>query len=264
VTPRRGGLRPTPDDHHALRHGSPQTGTLRSRVRSSASPPAGVDLRHLVHEVLDQGQTNSCGGQAVAQAVRLSARANGAENPPLPSRRYLYHDAVGYGHAHRAEAFADLGTTFGDIFSATAWVGVVDEVEWPWNEERVLEQPPLRLFRHGSDYRWSVDGFLRFEDGERSLGLRHALDAMYPTVIGLSIDEAFEAMDGPSVITKMGAPIGGHALAAVGYDPEGLWIVNSWGRGWRNAGFAKIAWSVIESPVLMDAWAVSIAPPRVV
>ncbi len=36
--------------------------------------------------------------------------------------------------------------------------------------------------------------------------------------------------------------LGGHAYAIVAYDKKGLWIQNSWGRGWGKGGFARIAY----------------------
>ncbi len=35
---------------------------------------------------------------------------------------------------------------------------------------------------------------------------------------------------------------GGHAFAIVGYDSEGLWIQNSWGRGWGLNGFGHLSY----------------------
>jgi len=37
--------------------------------------------------------------------------------------------------------------------------------------------------------------------------------------------------------------LGGHAFAIVGYDREGLWIQNSWGRGWGSSGLARLSYA---------------------
>ena len=55
---------------------------------------------------------------------------------------------------------------------------------------------------------------------------------------------------------------GGHAFAIVGYDADGLWIQNSWGKDWGRRGFGRISyddWLTNAS----DVWVARLAVPIV-
>lgn len=43
-----------------------------------------------------------------------------------------------------------------------------------------------------------------------------------------------------AVICREPRSAGGHAFALVGYDAEGFWVQNSWGKKWGYKGFAKL------------------------
>ncbi|MCZ6660092.1 MAG: C1 family peptidase [bacterium] len=54
--------------------------------------------------------------------------------------------------------------------------------------------------------------------------------------------------------------VGGHAFAIVGYNLEGFWIQNSWGKGWGRKGIAL--WPYEDwAENLMDAWVFRMAVP---
>lgn len=69
------------------------------------------------------------------------------------------------------------------------------------------------------------------------------------------------------VIRRSGSADGGHAIALVGYTPQGFIIQNSWGPGWGAGGFALLPYedflmhatdvwvAQLGVPVTMDLWA---------
>lgn len=69
------------------------------------------------------------------------------------------------------------------------------------------------------------------------------------------------------VIKRRGSADGGHAIAIVGYSPEGFVVQNSWGRDWGAGGFALLPYedflmhatdvwvAQLGVPVTMDLWA---------
>ncbi|WP_018077230.1 C1 family peptidase [Thiobacillus denitrificans] len=69
------------------------------------------------------------------------------------------------------------------------------------------------------------------------------------------------------VIKRSGSADGGHAIALVGYTPQGFIIQNSWGPGWGAGGFALLPYedfllhatdvwvTQLGVPVTMDLWA---------
>src|SRR3954447_2253172 len=46
-----------------------------------------------------------------------------------------------------------------------------------------------------------------------------------------------------------GAMLGGHMIAAYGYDQTGVKIANSWGTGWGRAGWATLSWDFVNKYV---------------
>ena len=53
---------------------------------------------------------------------------------------------------------------------------------------------------------------------------------------------------------------GGHAFALVGYDEEGFWLQNSWGKGWGKGGYAHLSYSDwLENG--MDVWVARLGAP---
>jgi hypothetical protein len=263
VSARVHAWRPTPPNHPACGQHA-RSARLGARLAPAPSlPPDAVDLRFLVPEVLDQGATSTCAAHAVAQAIRCRAQCAwpGILPPPLPSRRALYRDALGYAEHERGEPVVDEGTTFGDLFAGAAIAGVVPESVWPWDEAHPIADLPPEVERIGADHRWQIDGYLRLDDADRRGAISRAIAAGHPVVIGATIDEAFEAEAGAELVTSFGDAIGGHAMAVVGYDAEGVWLVNSWGPSWRAGGFARLAWALVESDRVGEAWAISVAPP---
>ena len=244
--------RPTPADHPA--RSSPQVEALSPKLGASSAVPDAVDISAGV-EILDQGNTNTCAAQAVAQAIRLAAGLGS----PLPSRRYLYRCAVGYAHWHRGELVEDAGTMFGDVLSGAWLAGLVPESAWPWDEAHPLADMPPGVLRAGADHEWAPEGgYAPLLDSQ---AVRRALAAGHPVVFGLLVDEAFLETDGPALVSTLGEPIGGHAMVAVGYSREGLIVANSYGRNWRAGGFATIAWDLIDGNRAVDFWAIDAAPP---
>lgn len=257
MSERTHALGPTPDDHVACA-GAGAVG----RVVSAPRPvPASVDLSAHVVDVLDQGATSTCAAHAVAQALRTLAHSQGVASPTLPSRRYLYRDALGYAKATRGEAIRDQGVVLGDLFTAASWAGVVPEPEWPWNAARVTEEPPFAVLRVGREQRWSVDGYHRLDTEARAVQLKQALAAGHPCVFGGDVDEAFEQPDGPALVTSVGTSLGGHAMLAVGYDEDGVLICNSWGSSWRDRGYVRMAWRLFLSRAVWEVWAIDASPP---
>lgn len=53
---------------------------------------------------------------------------------------------------------------------------------------------------------------------------------------------------------------GGHAFAIVGYDADGFWIQNSWGKGWGRQGFGHLSYGDwLENA--MDVWVARLGAP---
>jgi C1A family cysteine protease len=74
-------------------------------------------------------------------------------------------------------------------------------------------------------------------------------------VFGTLIDEAFRDRGGPSVVdAPKGATIGGHAMIIVGYIGGKFLVKNSWGKGWRQGGYAFFTPEYIAWEDTWDLW----------
>jgi hypothetical protein len=60
----------------------------------------------------------------------------------------------------------------------------------------------------------------------------------------------------------VGSIVGGHYVYGVGYTPDYLWCVNSWGLGSGVNGLIKVAWNaVVDGRVCSDRYLVTFAEP---
>jgi hypothetical protein len=92
--------------------------------------------------------------------------------------------------------------------------------------------------------------------------VKSQLNAGLPIVIGATVDEGFKKASGKDYVWKetIGNPLGGHAMAVVGYDDDrGAYkIINSWGTDWGDGGYGWISYDhfakvVNEAYVAKDA-----------
>lgn len=213
------------------------------------------DLRPLIREVFDQGQTNTCVANAVVSAKAMRDVARGLSWKPA-SRIWVYRlGALALGDAGRDSdgRLLDLGIRPRDALCALAKLGVPPEHEWPFEIERLQEQPPWNLRRRAVEARLSYFRCATLAD------IRVALSYRYPVVVGFHVDRTFLEERGPEHIEDFdqSALVGGHMVTLVTDEPDRdrLWLLNSYGSGWRKRGLVSISASAVARRKV-DAWAV--------
>lgn len=76
-------------------------------------------------------------------------------------------------------------------------------------------------------------------------GLKRAIHRYGTCLLGFSITSGWYAHVGKLVMERAGGTIeGGHAVICTGYNDIGVFIQNSWGESWGKYGFACIPWNV--------------------
>lgn len=231
-------------------------------ILSRIEPLEKVNLDWTVIEVLDQGKTSTCTVQAINQAGRCTNVINGEKAPPLWNRCVPYYDG-------RDDTSIDVGAQPRRIFGAYWLYGYCLDSLWPFTPDKVFRRPPPRL-RSQSYPQVGKLGFLRTSDdggAKRVDQIKRALSGMFFVTLALSVDEAFIHYKG-GTWTKTGAEVGRHYVCVVGYDAEGIWVVNSWGmwglpdsNGRFQGGFGRIGWDMVEDPALCtDAYVITLAP----
>lgn len=212
-----------------------------------AAIPAAASLRDHVVEVLNQGDTSSCVANSWAQALRIADMVAGVKEPPLPSRQYLYYNA----RAYDGGPIADQGTQLRSCAQGVIKFGRPPESAWPFVESYINERPPWEAYREGYDFKGPA-GYYRVATIAE---LKQALAASKPVVGGASVGQSIMEYTGGIYDPPADEPsIGGHALTFVGYTPDYIEIVGSWGASYGEQGFMRVsyAWAATFS----DLWAV--------
>lgn len=218
--------------------------------------PESVDLRPLLAPIVDQGGTESCPGQAGANAICQALRRVNP-NAERPSALLLWDMARGLD-GHRG---LNIGSTLGAIEEAARVAGFAPESAVPWDERRACEG----LF--ADEYQAAIlqlgirSHRVFAESDERVAAIKTALARGLGVAIGMDVDQSFCDHVGSDVWRgMMGARLGGHAMSGCGYSPEALLVVNSLGLDWGDRGCGWIGWSYITSERCRSIWIVDAAP----
>ena len=74
-------------------------------------------------------------------------------------------------------------------------------------------------------------------------------------LIGFNICEGWYKVTSEKYkVTHSGENLGGHCVLGCGYNKEGFYIQNSWGKDWGAKGFALIPWNVFMKEFMYCAW----------
>jgi len=181
--------------------------------------------------IYDQELTSSCVAQAMAAAMRT---LSGVE----PSRRWLYYLAREYDRD-----LADDGTRISSVCRAMRDVGWCAEPYMRWDARKINEPPTLLARRNAADQTQAVRDYTVASDGGMKVEqTRAAIASGYPVVFGAVVDDQYMNLTTWDPVAFDGTPVGGHAQLAIGYDEDGVVVLNSWGPDWGVGGIARLSW----------------------
>lgn len=223
-----------------------------ARPRQLPSPnrplPASVDLRAKATPIYDQGELGSCTAYAVAKGLG-EFRLLGAQRPTELSGLFLYYEA----RKLRGNTGEDSGSTVSDALKAAAAVGMAPEATWPYDMMKFAEKPPAAAYK-------AAKGF-KIQDAVQLAGvadMKKALAAGQMVVFGMYIFRPFRdlAVDTVPMPGPRDVPVGGHAIAVVGYDDarQAFLLRNSFGRQWGKEGHAYLPYAYCTPERVMDIW----------
>ncbi len=216
---------------------------LSASIPSSASVRAGITAK-------EQGGTQSCTGQAVAQALRTAYIVQGIECPDLSALAIYY-----WGRATGGDQNYDGGSRLRDVLSVVQKLGCPDETVWPFSTFQVNAAPKTRAVFSAAKRR-GLKGYHRVYTPQ---DVRIAIAAGFPVVAGWEIDRAFldDGDHGSLLDVPSGPIIGRHAMMIESYSQDtSFLILNSWGQGWRFDGRAYVTQGFVEK--MQDAWAIDV------
>ena len=242
------GLIPTPAPKPSAR--------ATARVSAAAaSLPASVDLTPYAMPVGDQGNVGSCAAwstdySALGYWENKEGIAGGGLEP-----MYTYSQVTGgVDQGSSIEGNLQIDQTQGVDNQADYFQGNFDYHDMPTTAEKA----------HAVN--WKLSGYsdltINPSSGSNTtqLSIETALAAGDPVVIGIPVYNNFfyvTSANNGYYSGISGSLAGYHAIAALGYNSQGLVIENSWGAFWANAGYATLSWSFVNQYVF-DA--VSVGP----
>lgn len=215
-----------------------------------------LSYRSLLDEVPDQGGTSSCVGNAFSTSVLLRAAILG--HPIFrPSRKCIYDFARLIDMPH--QPMTDEGSRPAAAIMGMMTYGLTTEARWPLSEENINDDPPEDVFRQSINTK--VGGHYRIAPGTGCAdAIKRALNSGYCPGFAMPVDQAYEDFAGGIYQGLTGPELGGHMQCASGYGPGYIEVIGSWGRGWANLGFIRIADSFFDSGQVTDILVPTVVP----
>lgn len=228
----------------------------RDRIfESSASIPLFVDKLGSENPIEDQGQLGSCTGNSSTSVVEIICKV------PQLSRLMAYYN----GRLLEGTVKQDAGAEIKDVIKAISKYGIAKEQVWPYNVSKFKRKPTIKAYRDAASLIPKIKEYRKVPDLN---SLKQSLAMGLPVVFGFSVPEYFESIDfdkNPYLILPSDTDkiVGGHAVAAVGYDDRDphrkfVWVRNSWGKDWGLDGYFKMdqSWFTDNRMLVDDMWTV--------
>jgi len=213
--------------------------------------PAVVDLRPKCGPVRDQGSLGACTGFAIASALAHLHHDDGD--------KFAAHDLSPlfiYYQERKLEGTIseDSGAYIRDGIKVVASDGAPHEKRWPYIIKRYRWKPSVAAYRDAAKN--LVGTYMRLST---LTDMRQCLADGFPFVFGFTVyPDLFSSAVARSGILPLpngsNAPLGGHAVLAVGYDDQSqrFLVQNSWGDDWGQQGFFQMPYAYLASRSLSD------------
>ena len=209
--------------------------------------PASVDLSSNAPTIGDQGQVGSCATWAIGYGI-LGYYSRTQPHPGAPFAALSIYNLVNGG--------ADNGSRSTDIYAVLTSKGIVQQSVWSHGATDYRSQPTTTEAANALTHRTNDGSYLFIGANQGTAAqtkIETALAAGTPVAIGLPVYSSFESLTSANPVMTAskatGSVLGGHMVAAYGYDSTGVKIANSWGTGWANAGWATLGWDFVDKYV---------------
>jgi hypothetical protein len=221
-----------------------------------AAPVEYTSLVSLV-EIHDQGPTNTCVWQAIAQAMLVFLK----EKDPA-SARWL-STLFGYWNTLKLQnmGMTDQGCVTREALQVLSQIGYCAESAWPFDPSKVLQQPMPDVYTAATDQQQKTQYYRIYSTGDQRIAdIKSAISQGYPVIWATPVDGEYESYSGGILGPRNGQWLGSHQRCLVGYTADYVIEANSWGTGWGENGFSRISWEYITWPYSIEFWVFTAAP----
>lgn len=216
-----------------------------------------IDLRNRCPKVYNQGELGSCTANALAFGYEYTELIEKKNNEFIPSRLFIYYNEREIENSVKIDSGAEL---FDGIYTLK-YTGVCPETKWEYNISKFTEKPPKECYEEAKQNK--IDKYYAITQHLEQI--KSALIKGFPVVFGFVVYSSFESKEVAktgfmTMPTENDTILGGHAVAAVGFDDTKKIIIvrNSWGEEWGDNGYFYMPYEYITNPKLAsDFWCIT-------
>lgn len=188
--------------------------------------PLKIDNRHLVSPTDDQSRYPACAGYSACTLIESIYFKQTGKLVQLDSKQV-------YAKAKELDGQRDMEGTYLE----TALEAALKLCDFDF-----LKNAKIRTFGNMKN----------LDTIEATKFLIHKYDFIQ---VGFYIDEAWYRCNNDNyVLESGGVALGGHAVYACGYDSQGVFIGNQWGKSWGTKGFAIMPWDLYLKELMYGAY----------
>ncbi|MEZ0111156.1 C1A family cysteine protease [Catenulispora sp. EB89] len=228
-------------EHAGLAANATRAHGLRAADAVPADAPASASLQQYALSPGDQGQVGSCVTWATGySAYGILMNEQGISGDPM-APMYVYAQ-IAQGN--------DQGTTGDVALGMEQQQGIDTKTDYYQGDFDYTTQPDDNERANAAHYKLSGYQTLPVGDGAED-AIKSSISQGLPVSVGFNVRQSFMDLSGQAASDYSYQPggdgsdpvVGGHEVAVIAYNDQGVTIENSWGSSWGDNGYVNVPWS---------------------